>query len=207
VGLPAVLGVRYTSKIIQNLEKDLGLPVFEIPTLPPSIPGLRLNQLLSEAIKNNGGQILEGLQVVNFEQEEESILRVFSAAASRLKAHRAKTYVLATGGILGGGITIDYKGYAKEVIFNLPYNLPSSREAWFNQEFLSTSGHPFHQSGISVNSDFMPVNHNGVPLFSNLYAVGTGLAHSNPIQTRSLEGIALMTGYWVGNYFGSNLQV
>ena len=42
VGLPAVLG-RYPSLTIKNdLEKQLGVPVFEIPGLPPSLPGLRL---------------------------------------------------------------------------------------------------------------------------------------------------------------------
>src|SRR5262249_14494417 len=40
LGLPAVLGVRDPQGVLTDLEQRLERPVFEIPTLPPSAPGL-----------------------------------------------------------------------------------------------------------------------------------------------------------------------
>ncbi|MCP5097897.1 MAG: anaerobic glycerol-3-phosphate dehydrogenase subunit B, partial [Chloroflexi bacterium] len=42
VGLPAILGMDGHTAVYTTLEKLLGVPVFEIPTLPPSVPGIRL---------------------------------------------------------------------------------------------------------------------------------------------------------------------
>ena len=40
VGMPAVLGLEEHTKVWQEFQDRLGVPVFEIPTLPPSVPGL-----------------------------------------------------------------------------------------------------------------------------------------------------------------------
>ena len=42
VGLPAMLGSRDPHGAWSDLEHRLGRSVFEIPTLPPSVPGMRL---------------------------------------------------------------------------------------------------------------------------------------------------------------------
>src|SRR5262249_41542133 len=42
VAMPAVLGLRDPHGAWTDLQERLGRPVFEIPTLPPSAPGLRL---------------------------------------------------------------------------------------------------------------------------------------------------------------------
>ena len=46
VGLPAVLGIRDPHGAWSDLEHRLGRSVFEIPTLPPSVPGMRLYEIL-----------------------------------------------------------------------------------------------------------------------------------------------------------------
>ena len=49
-------------------------------------------------------------------------------------------------------------------------------------------------SGVQVNRQFQPVDSNGSPVYANVLAAGGILAHADPIQERSLEGIALATG-------------
>ena len=44
IGLPAVLGIRDPHGAWSDLEHRLGRSVFEIPTLPPSVPGMRLSR-------------------------------------------------------------------------------------------------------------------------------------------------------------------
>ena len=42
VGFPAVLGLEHSAEAWRDLSDRLGVPAFEIPTLPPSVPGMRL---------------------------------------------------------------------------------------------------------------------------------------------------------------------
>ena len=61
IGLPAVLGLENTENIIKRLEEQLGSQVFEIPSLPPSVPGLRLQQKLERTVSQcDGAKIIKG---------------------------------------------------------------------------------------------------------------------------------------------------
>jgi glycerol-3-phosphate dehydrogenase subunit B len=65
VGFPAVFGdYRQAMGIMGALEAGLERPVFEIPGLPPSIPGMRLHSILMGAIEGAGGQVDVGLEAV-----------------------------------------------------------------------------------------------------------------------------------------------
>ena len=55
VGLPAMLGLRDPHGGAVDLEQRLGRRVFEIPTLPPSVPGMRLYEILRAALRAAGG--------------------------------------------------------------------------------------------------------------------------------------------------------
>ncbi len=55
LGFPAILGIYQTTAVMADLQKKIGIPLFEVPTLPPAIAGLRL--------KNAFEQILPALGV------------------------------------------------------------------------------------------------------------------------------------------------
>lgn len=199
IGLPTVLGLGHAAAIHAELEAALGRKVFEIPGLPPSVAGMRLQTILVNAIRQAGGAVYDGLEALSAETEEGRVLRVVTENAGRARPHQAQRFILATGGIMGGGITTDHLGRGREVIFNLPITLPNSRLDWFKRDFMDPDGHPVYQTGVHVNQDFQPVNGDNQPLYDNLYAIGTTLAHAEAIRERSFEGIALTTGYVVGN--------
>ncbi len=199
VGLPAVLGREPSLAIKNDLEKQLGVPVFEIPGLPPSLPGMRLHAILLQAIEQAGGRVYHGLEGVEIESEDGLVTAVFTEAASRPKPHRFAQYVVATGGILGGGIVTRQDGSARELVFDLPVALPESRQDWFEQDFMDSKGHPVYRAGLTVNAQFQPVNGGSQPVYNNVYAAGTTLGHSEVIRERSFEGVALSTGFAVGN--------
>ena len=46
VGLPAILGLDAHAAVLEALQTTADAPVFEIPTLPPSVPGVRLFKVL-----------------------------------------------------------------------------------------------------------------------------------------------------------------
>lgn len=198
IGFPAMLGIRQATAVRQDLERQLGRPVFEIPGLPPSVAGMRLHFILKAAIEANGGTVYDGMEAIGAEKEDGRVTAVFSETSSRPRAHRYQNYVLATGGIMGGGIVTNHAGEAREVVFDLPVKAPENRIDWFRREFLHPQGHPIYQAGVTVNEQMQPVNHGAQPLYENVYVAGTTLAHCEAIRERSFEGIALITGYVAG---------
>jgi glycerol-3-phosphate dehydrogenase subunit B len=162
------------------------------------VPGIRLHNLLLRTIKRHGGRVLDGMEVVAADAGNGRVMAVWTEAAARRLSHRATTFVLATGGILGGGITADHDGHVREVVLDLPLNAAPDRSAWFRRGFLDPSGHPIYQAGLAVNAAFQPVNEEGQVLYQNLHAAGTTLAQCEALRERSLEGVALVSGYLVG---------
>ena len=199
VGLPAVLGLNNAVGIKRQLEAQLSLPVFEIPSLSPSISGIRLHNLLVQEVERLGGRVYDGMQALSAGMQGRQVNVVYSEAAARMKPQQARIFVLATGGLLGGGFQAEYTGRARESVFDLPLSSPVDRSAWFQDRFLAAQGHPIFQAGPALARDFRPLDGEGQPVYENLFLVGGALGNCDPIHERSLEGLALATGYVVGN--------
>lgn len=202
VGFPAVLGMRQATAVHQDLQTQLALPVFEIPGLPPSVAGIRLHHILKSAIEKQGGRVFDGMEAVGFESAAGVVTAVYTETAARNRRHQYEQVVLATGGLLGGGITTNHKGVVREVIFNLPLQAPQNRLDWFQRDFMDSQGHAIYRSGVMVNAHFQPTDGNGRALYQNLYAAGTTLAGCDVIRERSFDGVALATGFAVGQRVG-----
>ena len=198
VGFPAVLGRGQAMAVKADLEAGLERPIFEIPVLPPSVPGIRLHHILKRAIERSGGRVFDGMEAIGVEAEGVRITAVYTESAARKRTHRYGQYILATGGILGGGITTNFEGKAREVVFDLPVSIPDSRLDWFKRDFMDKDGHPVYRAGVVVDENFRPTNGNGRPIYENVHAAGAALANAEVIRERSMEGVALSTGYAVG---------
>lgn len=194
IGLPAILGFEGHPAALAHLQEATGAPVFEIPTLPPSVPGIRLHTRLRRSLEEMGVRVEIGMEAVGFGAEDGRILWVETETSSRPLKHRAANFLLATGGILGGGIDSDHTGRAWEVVFNLPLTIPQARDGWFRPHFLDGGGQPVFQGGVPVNGDFQPIRADGEPVYANLWAAGGALAGADSIRERSVEGIAVGTG-------------
>jgi glycerol-3-phosphate dehydrogenase subunit B len=209
IGFPAVLGMKRPLFIKQSIEEELDLPIFEIPTLPPSIPGIRLKNILVSAIELAGCRIYTGFRTFLPDEDTQNsalgstLKKVWSEASARFNANPAKNFVLATGGILGGGLFAYSSGLLKETVLNLPVQTPEYRKEWFSSRFLSLDPHPIFRAGISVNSKFQPVNQSGQVIYNNVYAVGSALSNGDYIRERSYDGVALVTGYLTGRQISS----
>lgn len=194
IGLPAILGVSRHLAALADLQAGAGAPIFEIPTLPPSVPGLRLHTALCQRLAELGVRVEVGMQAIGCRMEQGRVLWVETETSARPLRHRATYFLLATGGILGGGFDSDHTGRVWEVVFDLPLAVPQKRSRWFRSRFLDPAGHPVFQGGVPVNRQLQPVHPDGSPVYENLWAAGGLLAHTDPIQERSLEGLAIATG-------------
>jgi glycerol-3-phosphate dehydrogenase subunit B len=195
IGLPAILGLEQHALTLAELQWQVGAPIFEIPTLPPSVPGIRLYRALRSELQKHQVRIEANMEVIDFQATGKRIEWVETATSARSLRHHAKNFLLATGGVLGGGFNSDAGGRFWEVVFHLPLTTPQDRRQWFRARFLDPDGQPVFQGGVAVNDRFQPVSESGDVVYENLWAAGGVLAHADPIRERSLEGLAIATGY------------
>lgn len=196
VGFPAVLGLKQHSQALADLEKQLGKTVFEISTLPPSVPGRRLYEALKDAFLKANGRLVIGSKVVDGAIDDGQVQHIRVETSNRLRTIRANHYVLATGGIFGGGIQTDADGGIGQVwepIFDLPIKADENRHMWFAQGFLDPNGQPVAQYGVAVNDKLNPVDDNQQPIADNLYIAGSLIAHSDWTRGRTGDGVAVAT--------------
>lgn len=191
VGLPAILGRHAHPQVLAALQAGLNTAVFEIPTLPPNVPGIRLATALRHALEARGVRVEIGMEAIGFHAEAGVIESVESATSARPLKHRANAFLLATGGVLGGGFNSDHTGRFWETVFDLPLTVPQDRRQWFRPGFLDAQGQPAFRGGVAVNDAWQPIDAAGKVVYTNLWAAGGLLAHMDPILERSLEGVAI----------------
>jgi glycerol-3-phosphate dehydrogenase subunit B len=193
VGMPAVLGREKVAEVQADLERQLGVPVFEIPGLPPSLPGLRLFDCLRRALRGAGGRLLVGSSAVSAAREHDAVTSVTVTQAGRTVEVSASFYVLATGGFVTGGIVREPDGQLREPVFGLPVHGLAPGQQPFRDEYLSE--HPLDRVGLRTDADSRPLGTAGAPHAVNLYAAGAVLAGALPWREKSGEGLSLATGW------------
>jgi glycerol-3-phosphate dehydrogenase subunit B len=200
IGLPAILGLDNHAAAFADLQSAAGAPIFEIPTLPPSVPGMRLFKALRARLWGMGVRVDAGMEAIGASTMPAvngtagRVQWVETATTSRPLKIQAKGYLLTTGGILGGGFDSDHTGHIWETVFDLPLTIPQHRYQWFRPEFMNPAGHPVFNGGVAVDGRMQPVDAAGKVVYGNLWAAGGTLASVDPIQQHSLEGIAIATG-------------
>ncbi len=198
IGLPAILGLNQHAQALVELNKLCEVPLFEIPTLPPSVPGVRLYTAVRNKLQQMNVRVEPAMEVIASSTVDGQVEWVESETSARPYRQRAQSYLLATGGILGSGFDSDHSGHIWETIFDLPITPPQDRSQWFHSSFFSSEGHPVFHGGVTVNRNFQPIDASGQVIYTNLWAAGNILAGSDPILERSLEGAAIVTGIAAG---------
>jgi glycerol-3-phosphate dehydrogenase subunit B len=199
IAIPAVLGITKALKIFNRLEKETGKVFFEIPTLPPSIPGIRLYNNLKSVAEKKGVNFYGSAQIIDFKKEKNKIRNITIKKPGRPDYVNAKVFILATGSFVSGGLFLD-KNIFKETVFNLPVYFPKNKEL-FNQDFFKL-GHPIEKSGILIDHNFQVLESG----YNNLFIAGSILAHSETMKYQCGHGMAIATGIAAAknaqNFFG-----
>ncbi|HUL31951.1 MAG TPA: anaerobic glycerol-3-phosphate dehydrogenase subunit GlpB [Thermodesulfobacteriota bacterium] len=199
VGLPAVLGIHNPVQVKEALEAITGTKVFEIPILPPSIPGKRIFDRFKEWLIQKGVTFLLGYPVSNVTRTGKKCQGIEVHHPPVITSHTADCFIFAAGRFMGGGLKADAEKIL-EPILNLPVHQPSSRQNWFGRSFFSDLPHPIHEAGVLVNASFQPTDEAGHVILENLWIAGTILAHHQCIDEKSREGIEIATGYMAAKY-------
>lgn len=193
IALPAVLGLADPAAVWEEIQAVCGAPVFEVPTLPPSVPGIRLSGLLRTRLRTAGGRLILGTAVVGAERDG-SGLRVRLAVSGGERQIGTDHLVLATGGVLSGGIELRDDGSARETALGLPVSgSPGPGRRAFSSGFFDE--HPFSRAGIVVDDALRPVGPDGEPLAAGVRIAGALLGGAEPWKEKSGDGLALASGH------------
>ncbi|WP_135805503.1 glycerol-3-phosphate dehydrogenase subunit GlpB [Halorussus marinus] len=196
VGFPAVLGRHETPSIRADLEAELGAAVFEVPTGPPSLPGMRLEGALRGACRDAGVRFTTGDPVAGYEtgaDGEIAALRVERNGAA-IPFH-AESVVLATGGLVGKGVDSDRES-VREPVFDCHVPHPADRYEWFDDD--AFGDHAFARFGVATDGDLRPLDARGDPEHANLRAAGGVLGGYDFAAEKSGAGVSLATGRAAG---------
>lgn len=199
VGFPSVLGVREHRTTWLDLQDRLGTPVFEVPTLPPSVAGIRLFNALRDAFVRAGGRLLIGSTATGAEMRDGRVTHVvIQTAAARPTPVDARWFVLATGGFAEGALFLDSHGEVHESVFGLAVSgVPAVGEPRFVPRYFDDQ--PMARAGISVDERLRPLDIEGNVAFRNLFAAGAALGGAEPWRELSGNGLALASGFAVAS--------
>ena len=208
LGMPAVCGINNSLTTLKKLEKMTNLDIFEIPMMPPSIPGLRLkNAFEQQLVKNNTKKQSLDTSTRFLSQAKIKFLRmnenefILNAVNQNMETIiKAKCVILASGRFQSGGLYAHRKKILERV-FNLPIYQPEHRNLWHHRDFFEKQGHQINTSGVETDNVFRPVDANGSVIHKNLYAAGTILAHNDWTRLKSGSGVSALSAFTAVNDF------
>lgn len=193
IGLPAILGMHGPDLVHAELERLTGLKIFEIPTMPPSVAGLRLRELFEQALPRKAVTLIAQQKVDALSFADDGATLTLSDSYGPICIH-AQAVILATGRFLSGGLHAHQSG-VREPLLDLPVAQPASRAEWYRERYTDARGHPINRAGIEVDDCCRPLNQDGGVVHQRLFAAGSILAHHDWIRSRSGAGIALATAF------------
>ncbi|WP_049921413.1 glycerol-3-phosphate dehydrogenase subunit GlpB [Halopiger djelfimassiliensis] len=201
VGFPAILGDEHAAAVRADLADALGVEVFEVPMGPPSLPGIRLEELLYDALEEAGVRTTSGVPVIDFETDDggDRIDHVVVDRNGTEIPYRAEQYVLATGGLVGKGVRSE-RERVFEPIFDCHVPHATDRYDWFVDDVFGD--HPYARFGLVPDRDLRPLDAGENPEYSNLRAAGAVLGGYDFAAEKSGGGVSLATGYVAGTRAG-----
>ena len=196
VGFPAMLGDERAAAVRADLSDRLGAAVFELPGGPPSIPGLRLEDRLFDALDEAGVRIETGNPVVGREVDEGGrIVHVLVDRKGREIPYAADAFVLATGGAIGKGIDSDREGVREPVLgCHVPH--PDDRYEWFVDDAFGDQ--PYARFGVAADEALRPLDADGAVQYPNVRVAGATLGGADAAREKSASGVSLATGLVAG---------
>lgn len=194
VGFPAVLGLDAAEQVRGEMSDVLGATIFEVASLPPSVPGIRLYRAMRRSLANHGCRITMGASVAGARATNGRVDALRVDLVNRVREMNTGYVVLATGGVATGGIELDSYWRMRETVLGLPISyLPPAGEDRFAPEYFAD--HPIGRAGVAVDDAMRPLGPSGDPVFENVRVVGATVGGAESWKEKSGNGIGLATGF------------
>ncbi|TWH45058.1 FAD-dependent oxidoreductase [Sporomusa sp. KB1] len=166
--LPAIFGSKIKEQEFAEFIKQVGCSVGELVTVPPSMAGLRVFQLLQRYLTQAGVESNPGYPVQALQLEDGLCTAAILDTPGRKRVIKAQSIIVATGRINRNSIAITIAGKDNET---------------------------FLQEDARVNEQLQLVNKNNLPVAANVYGAGNIL---ETYECKSGNALAIVTGYRAG---------
>lgn len=196
VVIPSVMGNGDGLKLLNKMAEHTGLTFHEVPTMPPSLLGIRIEDVMMRAFIRNGGSLLKGDEVLGGEiTEENGNLKLVNLKTQKMKelTISADHYVFATGSFFSKGI-IAHQNSIEEPVFGLDLAETGKRAEWFQKSFFAKQPHAFLSFGVEADERFIP-SINGQKV-TNVFCAGSILSDYNPVAHGCGGGVAISTAHF-----------
>lgn len=192
VGMPAVLGLTRPDDVFLAFAEAVGHPVFEIPTVPPSVAGLRLFDRLRKHLQETGVDFVQAAPAHRAEVRDGRCARIWVKSAGREHPIEARAFVLAledwVDGALRAGVRQVRDPFFGSLVAEHAEPIHRTSESFF-------APHGFAAIGLPVTARLQPADENGRARADNVFLAGGAIAGYDPTGTKSRGGMAVATGY------------
>lgn len=193
VMLPSVLGIASGDKASQLL-RLINVQAAYLDTLPPTLPGVRMQAMLRKHFTALGGTFITGDQVTGGVWEGDELKGVTTAKLEG-DVLEAKHFVLATGSLASRGIVADYNHMYEPALGVDIDDLGLDRTTWAKLDV--TEAQPYMEVGVSTDAK-LRCQRNGKTV-ANLYAAGSILSGHNSVKLLDGAGVDMLTALQVAN--------
>lgn len=187
--LPPMLGAKPDSPIRSSFAADLGCPWIEMLSVPPGVGGLRIRHALVDTLVDMGVEFYENAQIREGITKDGKAHSIRLHASGRDMEHEASTFVVATGGIVGGGILLG-EGTATEAVFGTALTVPADVDDWSDPGIFGK--HLISSLGMKVDKSLRAQS------LDNVYYAGRTLGGYDYAAEKSGHGVACATGWHAG---------
>ncbi|WP_040977127.1 glycerol-3-phosphate dehydrogenase subunit GlpB [Necropsobacter massiliensis] len=191
VFLPACFGIE-NQGFFNRLKQASGLNLYELPTLPPSLLGIRQHKSLRYHFEQAGGLMLNGDKALSAEFDGDRISRIYTRL-HRQDALSAEHFVLASGSFFSNGLIADFEQIYEPVfnadIIGTATFAADARLSWTHHRFAAAQ--PYQSAGVAINADCR-VRKCG-RFLSNLYAAGNVIGGYNGLELGCASGVSVVT--------------
>lgn len=149
-----------------NSARPWGCPLVEMLSIPPGVGGLRLRDALLRELRRHDFELVENARLIRAEANGKQCTALVALAAGQERRHRARAFVLATGGILGGGVELA-PGKVRESVFGLDIPVPPDITEWSEPEIFGS--HVFSRLGVRVDGEMRPLDEAGQTRWENVF--------------------------------------